>query len=497
MPRLTVRCDEHAPDGAVLARGIFRDDLDAEATDDTTRAHFALVGFEARNAQVHVSSANGRVEVLVGLGDRDGVDATSLRHAIAALVRACGRTETLAVALPADLGDTLPADVAAGAITMSALSVRYRFDAHRSKPNTDGPAELVILLPVDPSAAGPPIRPAVEAAIERSTIVARGVDRARDLVNEPGGTLTPSEFARRCEELAGPQLQVIVHDLAAIRELGMGGLLGVNSGSDEPAVFVELHYTPSRPSVAAPTDRHRLALIGKGITFDSGGINLKTKPSALLAMKNDMGGAAAIVGAMSVFADLDVPTSVSAYIPLTDNMTGGGAYRPGDVLTMYNGRTVEVVDTDAEGRIVLGDALAYATAHADAAAMLSVATLTGTQIHATGMDIAALIGRDQSLIDQVMAASARCNDRVWQLPRVAEYGPLLKSGIADMTNRSEAPAASAFAALFLESFIDDTPWAHVDMAAVATRDRDTPDGPAGGRGWGVELLIELASSFEN
>ena len=311
-------------------------------------------------------------------------------------------------------------------------------------------------------------------------------------MNEPGGSLTPTEFARRCEELAGPQLQVIVHDLPAIRELGMGGLLGVNSGSEQPATFVELHYTP-QPS--RRIDR-RLALIGKGITFDTGGINLKTKSSALLAMKNDMGGAAAIVGALSVFADLDVPTPVSAYIPLTDNMTGGGAYRPGDVLRMYNGRTVEVVDTDAEGRIVLGDALAYSTAHANAAAVVSVATLTGTQIHATGVDIAALIGRDQSVIDQVMAASARCTDRVWQLPRVAEYGPLLKSGIADMTNRSEAPAASAFAALFLESFIDDTPWAHVDMAAVALRDRDTPDGPAGGRGWGVELLIELANSFE-
>jgi leucyl aminopeptidase len=491
MPTLTVRCDDQAPDGAIVARGIFRDDLDAETGDDTTRAHFALVGFEAKNAQVHVSSTGDRVEVLVGLGDRDRFTATSLRHAVAALVRACSRTDTLAITLLADVGDALPADVAAGAITTSALSVRYRFDTHRSKPNTDGPAELVILLPDGAAAAGPATRHAVEAAIERSTIVARGVDLARDLVNEPGGSLTPTEFARRCEALVGPQLQVIVHDLDAIRDLGMGGLLGVNSGSDEPATFVELHYTP-----AAPTDRPRLALIGKGITFDTGGINLKTKASALLAMKNDMGGAAAIVGALSVLADLDVPTPVSAYIPLTDNMGGGGAYRPGDVLRMYNGRTVEVVDTDAEGRIVLGDALAYSTAHANAAAVLSVATLTGTQIHATGIDIAALIGRDESVIDQVMAASARCTDRVWQLPRVAEYGPLLKSGIADMTNRSEAPAASAFAALFLESFIDDTPWAHIDMAAVATRDRDTPDGPAGGRGWGVELLVELANGFE-
>jgi leucyl aminopeptidase len=500
MARLTVRCDVQALDGAIVARGVFREDLDAIANDDATRAHFALVGFEAKNAQVHVSSARGHVEVLVGLGARDGVTATSVRHAVAALVRACGRTEILAVTLLADLGDSLPADVAAAAITTSALSVRYRFDAHRSKPNTDGPAELVILLPDDPSTPGQADRTAIEAAVERASIVARGVDLARDLVNEPGGSLTPTEFARRCVELAGPQLQVIVHDLPAIRELGMGGLLGVNSGSDEPATFVELHYTPRTSGAAttepAPAERPRLALIGKGITFDTGGINLKTKASALLAMKNDMGGAAAIVGALSVFADLDVPTPVSAYIPLTDNMTGGGAYRPGDVLTMYNGRTVEVVDTDAEGRIVLGDALAYSTAHADAAAVVSVATLTGTQIHATGVDIAALIGRDQSVIDQVMAASARCTDRVWQLPRVAEYGPLLKSGIADMTNRSEAPAASAFAALFLESFIDDTPWAHIDMAAVALRDRDTPDGPAGGRGWGVELLIELANSFE-
>ena len=261
MARLTVRCDVQAPDGAIVARGIFREDLDGgtldgETVDDATRAHFVLVGFEAKNAQVHVSSARGHVEVLVGLGARDGVTATSVRHAVAALVRACGRTETLAVTLLADLGDSLPADVAAGAITTSALSVRYRFDAHRSTPNTDGPAELVILLPDDPSAPGHADRTEIEAAIERASIIARGVDLARDLVNEPGGSLTPTEFARRCEELAGPQLQVIVHDLPAIRELGMGGLLGVNSGSDEPATFVELHYTP-RPSEPRPSGAAR------------------------------------------------------------------------------------------------------------------------------------------------------------------------------------------------------------------------------------------------
>jgi leucyl aminopeptidase len=212
-------------------------------------------------------------------------------------------------------------------------------------------------------------------------------------------------------------------------------------------------------------------------------------------MKNDMGGAAAIIGAMSVFADLDVPAPVSAYLPMTDNMSGGGAYRPGDVLRMYDGTTVEVLDTDAEGRIVLGDALAYARKHSGASAALSVATLTGTAIHATGVEIAALIGRDENVIDGLLSASRRCSDRLWQLPRVPEYRFLLKSSIADMTNRSEAPAATSFAALFLEPFIGDIPWAHIDMAAVATRDRDTPDGPAGARGWGVELLVEYASVF--
>jgi leucyl aminopeptidase len=162
---------------------------------------------------------------------------------------------------------------------------------------------------------------------------------------------------------------------------------------------------------------------------------------------------------------------------------------------MYDGSTVEVVDTDAEGRLVLADGLAYARATTDASAAVSVATLTGTAIHATGMEIAAVIARDQQVADDLLAASRRCTDRLWQLPRVPEYRFLLKSGIADMTNRSEAPAASSFAALFLEPFAGDLPFAHIDMAAVATRDRDTPEGPAGGRGWGVELLVEYATAF--
>ncbi|MEQ1700969.1 MAG: leucyl aminopeptidase family protein [Ilumatobacteraceae bacterium] len=482
MSRLTVTHQPTIPERATVARGVHPDQLDGFP--QAAREVFRLNGFGAKAGEVHTTVEDGSAVVLVGLGERGRLDVGGLRRSVAAMVRACGRADVLATTLLDDIADGtvgISRHEAAAAITTAALSVRYRFDAHRSKPSTDGPRELVLVGPADEQ---------VSQAIHRADIVSRGVETARDLVNEPGGTLTPTEFARRCEALAGPQLQVIVHDLDAIRALGMGGLLGVNSGSAEPARFVELHYTPT-----SPTDRPTLALVGKGITYDTGGIMLKQKASSLLAMKNDMGGAAAIVGAMSVFAELQVPTPVSAYLPMTDNMTGGGAYRPGDVLRMYDGTTVEVLDTDAEGRIVLGDGLAYAKAHSGAAAAVSVATLTGTAIHATGMEIAALIGRDQPVIDGLLASSGRCTDRLWQLPRVPEYRSLLKSGIADMNNRSEAPAASAFAALFLESFIGDVPWAHIDMAAVALRDRDTPEGPAGGRGWGVELLIDYASTF--
>lgn len=483
MSRLVVARRTSAPEGSLLARGVYIDQLEGFAA--PARELQRLAGFGARTGEVHFANDGDHVLLLVGLGERDRLDLGGLRRAAAATVRAATRADVLATSLLDDASASTVRSfdraAAAAAITAAALSVRYRFDEHRSTPNNDGPRELVLIGPANEG---------VDRALWRADTLSRGVELARDLVNEPGGSLTPTEFARRCSGLAGPQLNVVVHDLAAVRALGMGGLLGVNSGSSEPAAFVELHYTP-----AVATQRPRLALIGKGITYDSGGIMLKTKASSLLAMKNDMGGAAAIVGAMSVFADLDVPTPVSAFIPMTDNMTGGGAYRPGDILRMYDGTTVEVVDTDAEGRIVLGDALAYARKHSDAAAAVSVATLTGTAIHATGADIAALIGRDQSVTEGLLAASGRCTDRLWQLPRVPEYRSLLKSSVADMTNRSEAPAASAFAALFLEPFVGELPWAHIDMAAVATRDRDTPDGPAGGRGWGVELLFEYASSF--
>lgn len=479
MSALKVTCRRDVSPGSTVARGVFQDqvgDFDA-----LQRSQFDIVGFSGRAGETCVSTVDGSPVILVGFGKQAGVTPSTIKRATAAAIRAASRTKVLSLVLPDGLGTGPDAGGLLSEMTTVAISVRYRFDAHRSVVSSDGPDELVIVCQSDSVAL---------AAVERASIMQRGVALARDLVNEPGGSLTPVVFSGRCSELSGPQLDVVVHDRDAIRDLGMGGLLGVNKGSSEPPAFVEMHYSP-----AVDTGRKRVAFIGKGVTYDTGGIMLKQKASALLSMKTDMGGAAAIVGAMSILADLQVETPVSAYIPMTDNMTGGGAYRPGDVLRLYGGTTVEILDTDAEGRLVLGDALAYAREKSGAAAMLSIATLTGTVIHATGTEYAALIGRDQPIIDGLLEASARTNDRLWQLPRVAEYRGLLRSSIADMTNRSEAPAASSFAALFLESFVGDIPWAHVDMCGVVSRDRDTHEGPSGATGWGVELLAEYASRF--
>lgn len=471
-----------APEGAVVARGRFADDPTGGSADRTLAEQLRLAGFDARPGQVHVGIGVDGPEFWVGLGRRPSVDTSVVRRAAAALVRAAGRTSVVTTTLVDDLdGIVPPADVAA-AVAAAAASTRYRFEVHRSSVSTDGPDRLHV--EVDES------DPATTSAIERVLTVQRGVAFARDLVNEPGGTLVAAEFASRCRSLGAHGVRVVVHDHDAVTALGMGGLLGVNRGSDQPAAFVELHHEP-----AGAVDLPRVALVGKGITFDTGGINLKHNASALLGMKTDMGGAATVVAAMQVIAELGLPTPVSAYLPLTDNMTGGDATRPGDVLRMYDGTTVEVVDTDAEGRIVLGDAVAFA-AESRPAAIVDVATLTHTAMHVTGQQVAPFVSTADWLADQVTLASAATSDRAWRMPRVPEYRGLLKSRVADMCNRSEAPAASAFAALFVESFAKGLPFAHIDMAAVVSSDRDLDDRPAGATGWGVELLVHLVEHFE-
>jgi leucyl aminopeptidase len=274
-----------------------------------------------------------------------------------------------------------------------------------------------------------------------------------------------------------------------IAERGLGGLLGVNRGSLQEPRFVELAYEPANP-------RGTLALVGKGITFDSGGLSLKTG-EGMMNMKNDMGGAAAVLGFFSAVRAVAPRCRVLGFVPMTDNMTGGDATRPGDVLTMRNGTTVEVLNTDAEGRLILGDALALAS-EAEPDAIVDLATLTGAVEVALGNRIAGLMGNDDGWIDQVEGAAGRAGERLWSLPLPDDYRPLLDSEVADLRNISKSKGAGTITAgLFLKEFVgDDIAWAHLDIAGTGWwTEGDDGELVKGGTGFGVRLLLELARGF--
>jgi leucyl aminopeptidase len=269
---------------------------------------------------------------------------------------------------------------------------------------------------------------------------------------------------------------------------GLGGLLGVNRGSQQPARFIELSYVPDGARLS-------LALVGKGITFDSGGLSLKTA-AGMTNMKDDMGGAAAILGAMSAITAVAPRTRVTAYIPTTDNMTGGDATRVGDVLRIRNGKTVEVLNTDAEGRLILADGLAMAS-EGQPDAIIDVATLTGAVEVALGPKVAGLLGSNAAWVDQVRDAAARTGERVWELPLVEDYRSSLDSEVADLKNIGKAgQAGTIVAGLFLREFVaEGIPWAHLDIAGTAWSESDDVETTRGGTGYGVRLLLELARAF--
>jgi leucyl aminopeptidase len=288
-----------------------------------------------------------------------------------------------------------------------------------------------------------------------------------------------------------------VHDEKAIARLGLGGLRAVNRGSAVPPRFVELAYDPPRSSRSTPT----VALVGKGITFDSGGLSIKTA-EGMTHMKSDMGGGAAVLASVAACRGLDVPVRVRGYIPLTDNMTGGDAQRVGDVITHYGGSTTEVLNTDAEGRLVLADALAWATqprrGHRVPDAVIDVATLTGACVVALGTRTAGLFAGDERLADRIAGAAGSAGERVWRLPLVDAERKALESTVADRKNVGGGRYGGAIlAALFLRDFVaGGVPWAHLDIAGPAYNEGpDELENPSGGTGFGVRTLLALLSSW--
>ncbi|MXW59782.1 MAG: leucyl aminopeptidase [Acidimicrobiia bacterium] len=456
---------------------------DAERPDELDWGVLSGLGFEAKPGQVEIVSGSDRPIAVVGLGPADKITIAVIRRAAASLARSAKRAKRIAVSVLDVVPDSIDRADALGALAEGMTLGAYTYGEFKSehKPNK---LENVHVI-------GPGGR-AVSEALEQGRRVGEAVCFARDLVNEPGGSLTPTRFAEIAEEMAEREgLEISVLGLDAIREAEMGGLLGVNRGSDQPPRFVEVSYVPDPEAEC----RGSVALVGKGLTFDSGGLSIKTG-TGMMTMKCDMSGGAAVLGVMSAIAAVAPPVKVTGYVPMTDNMLGGDATRPGDVLTIANGKTVEVLNTDAEGRLVLADALSLAC-RAEPDAIVDLATLTGACMVALGPKMAGLMGNNEGWIDQLADAAERTGERVWRLPLPDDYKAQLDSSVADMKNIGGPHGGALTAGLFLSNFVEEgIPWAHLDIAGPAFTDSEDGETAKGGTGFGVRMLLDALVNFE-
>jgi leucyl aminopeptidase len=425
--------------------------------------------FEGRDGQSFVTTGAGTVPyrrlVFAGLGDDP--DAETVRRRAGDAARNLRRARVVATTLH------VGAAGAAEAVGLGFPLGGYVFDRHKSEQKPSSISE-VVLLGADEDAV---------SAAGRGAIVASGVALARDLTNEPGGAKPPAILAERIRDMAeevGLAVRILDEDDIAVERLG--GLRGVGMGSASPPRLVELRYEPE-DAVGF------LAFVGKGIVFDSGGLSLKPT-EAMQTMKTDMAGAAAVAAATRVVAALGLPVRILAIAPLAENMPSGEALRPGDVVTARNGTSIEVMDTDAEGRVVLADGLSLA-AEARPDLIVDMATLTGACKVALGEKIAGLMGSDDA-VALVQRAADRAGERVWRLPLPADYRKMIDSDVADVKNVGGKFGGAITAALFLKEFVGDVPWAHLDIAGPA-RSQDVEDYVGkGGTGFGVRTLVELA-----
>jgi leucyl aminopeptidase len=448
---------------------------------DTDWAYLRARGFEGKADQMAtVPGPDGRVIMLIGLGPSAEVDPGVLRRASAVAGRAASRHRRVATFLLDVVPDPGQRPGAAQALAEGWLAGTYRYLRFKKPDPSPTTAEVVVV-----GTGGK----RVAAGLAVGARIGEAVALARDLVNEPGGSLTPATFAQIAVEIAEREdLQVTVWEHGDIVAAGLGGVLGVNRGSQHPARFVQLCFEPERP-------RGTLALVGKGITFDAGGLSIKSA-AGMMTMKDDMAGAAAVLAAFSALRVVKPKCRVLGYLPLTDNMLGGDATRPGDVLAIRGGTTVEVLNTDAEGRLVLADALALASEDRPDA-IVDIATLTGAVETALGNRLSGLMGNHEGWIDQVQAAASATGERVWPLPLPDDYRKRLDSDVADIRNVARAPGAgSLLAGLFLRDFVGDgIAWAHLDIAGTAWSNEVDGELGKGGTGAGVRLLLELIRSF--
>jgi len=448
---------------------------DAKVLDDALGGqlseHLAHTAFKAKVADVALVPTLGRVPartiVVAGLGDRNEVGRNEVMRAAGSAARRLTDRSTIASALHSDVSDESAADGSVEGFLLGS----YKFTTYKSDPHPSKIERISLLGDPD------------NDLIDRGRTTADATKLARDLTNEPADTIYPETLAERAREVADVAgLEFEVLDETELTERGFGGLISVGKGSARPPRFIVMRYKPDAKS------DETLAIIGKGITFDSGGLSIKPAGS-MEAMKTDMGGAAAVIGAMSALGRLKPRVEVLGLIAAAENMVSGESIKPGDVIRHYGGGTSEVLNTDAEGRLVLADALAYACER-KVDAIVNVATLTGAIMVALGPKASGLFSNDDVLRDEVASAAQRAGERVWPMPLYDDYRSDIDSEIADIKNTSSRWGGAIKAALFLRNFVTKgVPWAHLDIAGPARNDSAYDEVPKGGSGVATRTLI--------
>ncbi|ACK67810.1 Leucyl aminopeptidase [Rippkaea orientalis PCC 8801] len=477
--------------GDALALGIFEEgtqitgelsQLDGKLT-GTVQELIQEAEFEGKAGTKAVTRVGSnspiRKVMLVGLGKAEDLQLNSVREAAGAIARLAKleKVKTLGINLPVVNND--------GAKTASAIAEGILLALHQDNRFKSDPQENALKLEnVDILGCGE-----ATEAINRAQTLSSGVILARELVNSPANTITPVTFAETAQEIAQTSgLTCEILEQEDCEKLGMGSFLGVAKASDLPPKFIHLTYKPSG------TPKKKLAIVGKSLTFDCGGLNLKVAGASIEMMKMDMGGGAATLGAAKVIGQLKPDVEVHFICAATENMISGRAIHPGDILTASNGKTIEVNNTDAEGRLTLADALVFAE-KLEVDAIVDLATLTGACIIALGDNISGLWSTDQTLADQLKAAAETAGEKFWQMPLEEKYFEGLKSPIADMKNTGPRAGGSITAALFLKQFIKDTPWAHLDIAGPVWAEKENGLNNVGGTGFPVRTLVNWVLSF--
>jgi len=417
---------------------------------------------------------------LMGLGPASSLTHRTTRAAMfgAAKISKRNRDRSIAVAFPYLLPGMTEEETVRHVADLLIHS-DYRYDAYQSKKEDDQPHEIRCSLLALPEIDGK----TAKRLTREATAIAEGVRTVRDLGNGPANEITPTRLAERAEEVARQAgVKCTVYDKKQIVKMGMGGLLAVNSGAAEEPRFIVLEYSPRK---AGKT----VCLVGKGITFDSGGISIK--PSEKMEeMKFDMCGAAAVIGTIQAAASLEIPHRIIGLIPTTENLPGGSAYKPGDIIRMMSGKTVEIVNTDAEGRMILADALFYASRFKPDH-LIDYATLTGACVVALGSEATGLFSSDDDLAQKLIEAGNKAGERLWRMPEWDDYKELIRSEWADMKNSGGRWGGAISAALFLKEFVNCPSWAHLDIAGTAAMEHETPREPRGATGVGVRATINF------